>query len=131
MGAWLWLASATGALAAVATGFWLWLRLSGRREHARALAGFVPDFLVLSTRLVRDPRVPLRFKLLLVLLAGYLASPLDLLPGSPLDDALVAAFVLRLVLRGNAGLAAEHWPGPQPSLALVLRLTGARGSTLG
>jgi uncharacterized membrane protein YkvA (DUF1232 family) len=42
-----------------------------------------------------------------------------------LDDALVVALVLRIVLRsaGRDRLAA-HWPGPAPSLAVVQRLAG-------
>jgi hypothetical protein len=45
----------------------------GERAHARALAGFIPDCIVLVTRLLRDPRVPRRHKLLLGALVGYLA----------------------------------------------------------
>ena len=56
----------------------------GRRSDARALAGFIPDCLVLVERLLRDPRVPRRRKLLLVLLVAYLAMPIDLVPTSSL-----------------------------------------------
>lgn len=124
MSVWLWLLVATGALVAVAAGFSVYLHFSDRREEARALAGFVPDLLVLATRLLRDRRVPWRRKALLVGLAAYLATPIDLIPGSPLDDALIALLVLPLVLRGNAALVEEHWPGPPSSLGLVLRLAG-------
>jgi uncharacterized membrane protein YkvA (DUF1232 family) len=41
-----------------------------------------------------------------------------------LDDALVVALVLRAVLRGaGRGLVREHWPGPERSLAVLLRLS--------
>jgi uncharacterized membrane protein YkvA (DUF1232 family) len=99
----------------------LWL---GRTEDARALAGFVPDCIVLFTRLVRDPRVSLARKVLLVLMVAYLATPIDLIPGSALDDALLAAVVLRMVLRGSGTLVEEHWPGPRSSLNVLLRLAG-------
>jgi MYXO-CTERM domain-containing protein len=46
------------------------LLVAGRRESARALAGFVPDCAILCSRLLRDPRVPRRRKALLVALAG-------------------------------------------------------------
>jgi hypothetical protein len=46
------------------------LVIAGRRESARALAGFIPDCVVLCSRLLRDPRVPGRKKALLVALAG-------------------------------------------------------------
>jgi uncharacterized membrane protein YkvA (DUF1232 family) len=103
------------------------LLLAGRREAARALAGFIPDCLVLGRRLLRDPRVPRRRKLLLMFLIGYLALPFDLVPDfipvvGLIDDAIVAALLLRLVLR-SAGpdLLREHWPGPPTSLDALLR----------
>ncbi len=106
------------------------LMIAGRRESARALAGFVPDCVVLMRRLIADQRVARRYKLLLVATAGYLAFPIDLVPDfipivGQLDDAIVVALVLRVVLRaGGPGLLEEHWPGPQASLAVVLRLAG-------
>jgi FkbM family methyltransferase len=98
------------------------------REHARALAGLVPDCLVLVGRLLRDSRVPRRRKFLLVLLLGYFAMPIDPIPDlipvvGQLDDMLVFAFVLRRFLRaGGEPLVRQHWPGPDVSLRLVLRL---------
>jgi uncharacterized membrane protein YkvA (DUF1232 family) len=105
------------------------LVLAGRRDSARALAGFIPDCIVLCSRLLRDPRVPRRKKLLLVALAGYLALPFDLVPdfipvAGQLDDVIIVALVLRIFLRGGGErLVREHWPGPDNTLALVLRLT--------
>jgi uncharacterized membrane protein YkvA (DUF1232 family) len=53
----------------------------GRRlAAARELAVFAPDLARLVVRLARDPRVPRRAKLSLVLLACYLALPFDLIP---------------------------------------------------
>ena len=100
------------------------LIVAGRRPSARDLARFIPDCIVLVSRLLRDPRVPLRHKLLLGALAGYLAMPFDLVPdfipvAGHLDDVLVAFFTLRAVLKGNAELLHEHWPGPASSLALL------------
>jgi uncharacterized membrane protein YkvA (DUF1232 family) len=97
----------------------------GRRSDARALAGFIPDCIVLVRRLLGDPRVPRRLKLALALLVAYLALPIDLVPdfipvAGQLDDAILVALVLRLLVRGSgAGLLREHWPGPERSLALV------------
>ena len=102
--------------------------IAGRPESARARAGFIPDCIVLCSRLLRDPRVPRRKKALLVALTGYLALPFDLVPdfipvAGQLDDVLVAALALRYALRaGGPQLIREHWPGPDSSLALVLRL---------
>jgi uncharacterized membrane protein YkvA (DUF1232 family) len=102
---------------------------AGRRTDARALAGFIPDCVLLVKRLLGDPRVPRRRKLLLVLLIAYLALPIDLVPdfipvAGQLDDAILVALVLRMVLRsGGEALLREHWSGPERSLELVRRLT--------
>ena len=99
-----------------------------RFVRLRALALFIPDCVVLVKRLLADPRVPRRRKLLLGALAGYLALPFDLIPDfipviGLLDDAIVVAWVLRRVLRaGDRELLAEHWPGPENSLAVVSRI---------
>ena len=106
------------------------LVLAGRRTDARALAGFIPDCLVLVRRLLRDPAVPRRRKLLLALLLGYLASPIDLVPdfvpvAGQADDAVVVALVLRALVRGGGPeLVRRHWPGPERSLEALLRLAG-------
>jgi uncharacterized membrane protein YkvA (DUF1232 family) len=126
----LWLLISLGIVAI----FWLALvvalLLLGRREEARALATFIPDCIVLVSRLLADARVPRRRKLLLVGLVGYLSLPFDLIPdfipiAGQLDDVLVVAFVLRRFLRaGGEPLVREHWPGPETSLRLVLRAAG-------
>lgn len=111
------------------------LLVAGRRVAARAVAGFIPDCLVLLRRLLGDERVPPRRKLVLVVLAGYLAMPLDLVPdfipvAGQLDDAIVAALALRYALRaGGPQLLREHWPGPECSCEVVLRLAYGRAAT--
>ena len=105
------------------------LALAGRRSDAAALARFIPDCVVLVRRLVGDPHVPGRVRLLLVLALGYVVFPLDLVPdfipvAGQLDDAIVLALVLRQVVRAaGPAIVREHWPGPARSLAVVLRLT--------
>src|SRR5690348_12515295 len=103
------------------------LVILGRRGDARALAGFIPDCVVLAKRLLRDPRVPRGRKLLLVPLVVYLASPIDLVPdfipvAGQLDDAIVVALVLPSIVRsGGDELLSELWPGPQRSLDVIRR----------
>src|SRR5581483_1088096 len=129
---WLALLLAMAAVLALWATLVVVLLVVGRRTAARALAGFVPDCVVLVGRLLRDPRVPRRRKLLLYGLVAYLALPFDLVPdfvpvAGQLDDAVVVALVLRSFLRSGGGpLVREHWPGPERSLALILRLTRAR-----
>ncbi len=128
---WTWLLLSLGIIALCWLALVAALLILGRREEARALATFIPDCIVLVSRLLTDERVPVRSKLLLAALVGYLALPFDLVPdfipvAGQLDDVLVVAFVLRRFLRsGGEPLVREHWPGPETSLRLVLRAAGA------
>ena len=103
---------------------------AGRREDARALAGFIPDCLVLVTRLARDRRVSRVRRAVLFIVLGYLAFPIDLVPDflpgiGHLDDAVLLGLALRLVVHGGGSdLVRQAWPGPQASLTLVLRAAG-------
>jgi uncharacterized membrane protein YkvA (DUF1232 family) len=107
------------------------LIVAGRRGNAREVARFVPDCVVLVRRLLGDPRVPRRHKLLLGLVVGYLALPFDLVPdfipvAGHLDDVLVVMLALRAVLAGSGSdLLRQHWRGPESSFAIVLRFAGA------
>jgi uncharacterized membrane protein YkvA (DUF1232 family) len=128
---WIWPVVSLAAIALVWAGLVIGLVIAGRREGARALASFIPDCIVLLSRLLRDDRVPRRRKLLLAGLVGYLALPFDLVPdfipvAGQLDDVIVVAFVLRRFLRsGGDELVREHWPGPERSLRLVMKLAGS------
>jgi uncharacterized membrane protein YkvA (DUF1232 family) len=121
---------AGAAALALYAAFVLVLAIAGRGSQARAVAGFVPDCAVLLGRLARDPRVSRRRKAVLALVAAYLAMPLDLVPdfipvAGQLDDAILVALALRSLIRtGGADLVRAHWPGPQSSLAVVLRVAG-------
>jgi uncharacterized membrane protein YkvA (DUF1232 family) len=129
---WTWLLVGIAVLAVVYAAFVVALVLAGRRGEARTLATFIPDCIVLVSRLARDPRVPRRRKLILVALLGYLALPFDLVPdfipvAGQLDDAVIVALALRyLVQSGGEPLIRELWPGPEQSLALILRLARPR-----
>jgi uncharacterized membrane protein YkvA (DUF1232 family) len=120
---------AVGVLLAYAA-FVVAMIVAGRRGVARDVVRFIPDCVALVRDLLRDPRVPRRHKRLLGLLVGYLALPFDIVPdfipvAGHLDDALMVALALRVVLRGSSELVREHWRGPESSLAVVLRFAGA------
>lgn len=131
---WAWFLVGIGALLAVYAVLVIWLLALGRRGDASALVTFIPDCVVLVTRLAREPRVPRRRKLLLLALVGYLLLPFDLIPdfvpvAGQLDDAIIVALVLRHFVRaGGEPLMRELWPGPEESLALILRLVGKAGA---
>ena len=131
---WAWVLVAFAASFLVYASFVCWLAPSGRRNDARALASFIPDCVVLVSRLARDDRVSRRRKLILLALVAYLALPFDLVPdfipvAGQLDDAIVVALVLRHFVRaGGEPLIRDLWPGPDQSLALILRFTRPRGA---
>jgi uncharacterized membrane protein YkvA (DUF1232 family) len=103
---------------------------AGRREDARALAGFIPDCVVMVWRLARDERISRPRRAILFLVLGYLALPIDLVPDflpgiGQLDDAVLLGLALRVVVRGSGTeMVREAWPGPEASLTLVLRAAG-------
>ena len=110
---------------------------AGRRDDARALAGFIPDCIVLVGRLARDRRISRVRRGLLFVVLAYLAFPLDLVPdflpvAGQLDDAVLLALALRVLARGaNAEMIRGAWPGPEASLNVVLRAAGLHGNGAG
>jgi uncharacterized membrane protein YkvA (DUF1232 family) len=104
------------------------LLLAGRRTAAREVAALLPNLLRLFKGLVRDPRVPRGSKALLLFGAAWVASPIDLIPEfipvlGPLDDAVVAALILRHLLRAaGRDVVAQHWRGDPATLDRLIRL---------
>lgn len=108
--------------------FVLALYAAGKRTEARTISGFIPDCIVLFKNLMRDKQVSGKYKVVLILLIGYLALPVDLVPdfipiAGQLDDAIIVALVLHFILKGTGTeLAVKHWPGPGSSLNMLLKL---------
>lgn len=117
---------------AVAVGLWLLaillLYAFGRRSAARELATLIPNLVILFRGLLRDERVPRSSKLWLGFAVAWFISPIDLIPEflpviGPLDDAIVAALVLRHVLkRTDRSVLADHWRGGSDTLDKIIRL---------
>jgi uncharacterized membrane protein YkvA (DUF1232 family) len=95
----------------------------------RDLAAFIPDCVTTVRRLRKDPRVPRRAKIAVIIAGLWVASPIDLIPEfipviGPLDDIVVVALCLRYAGRQvprDVLLAA--WAG-EPRL--IERLLGQR-----
>jgi uncharacterized membrane protein YkvA (DUF1232 family) len=108
------------------------LLLAGRRSQAREFITFLPNLVLLFKDLVRDRRVPRSSKMLLVVGALWFASPIDLIPEfipvvGPFDDAIVAALIIRRVLKvAGEKVVRDHWRGSSEALRLLLRLSGVR-----
>ena len=108
------------------------LSLAGRRAAAREMAAFLPNLALLFKGLIGDPRVPKGSKVLLLFGAAWIASPIDLIPEfipfiGPLDDAVVAALILRHLMK-SAGeeIMASYWRGDPSTLQRLLGLSGGR-----
>ena len=119
------LAVAVGLLVAS----WTLLILLARRLPPgilRDLAAFIPDCVTTVRRLRRDPRVPRRAKVAVVLAGIWVASPIDLIPEflpviGPLDDIVVVALVLRYAARSvPREVLLEAWPGNPDLLKKLL-----------
>lgn len=71
--------------------------------HREPYAGFIHlrnrRKLTFFRLLLQDQRIPLYIKVLSLLVAVYLVSPIDLLPGVILDDIALALLVLVLIVR--------------------------------
>lgn len=95
------------------------------QTQLKEYALLLPRLLRLLWRLTRDPRVPARSKALLFILAGYLASPIDLIPdfipgAGQLDDIVIAAVALDNMLnRVPADIVRSHWDGDEDILDVV------------
>ncbi len=104
------------------------LAVAGRRSAARELATLLPNLVVLFHGLLRDPRVSRGSKALVWFAVVWVVSPIDLIPefipiAGPLDDAVVAALVLRHVLRrSGADVVGDHWRGNPATLDRILDL---------
>lgn len=124
-----WLIGLAGAVAGLLTSWALLVLLARRLPPGilRDLAAFIPDCLTTVRRLRRDPRVPRRARVAIVLAGLWLASPIDLIPEflpviGPLDDIVVVALALRYAGRlVPRPVLLEAWPG-EPRL--LLRLLG-------
>jgi len=114
---------------------WALLILLARRLPPgimRDLAAFIPDCVTTVRRLRKDPRVPRRAKIAVLIAGLWVASPIDLIPEflpviGPLDDIVVVALALRYAGRQvprEVLLAA--WPGER---RLIERLLGPTRTT--
>lgn len=92
----------------------------------KELAGFLPACLTTVRRLRKDPRVPRRAKVAVLLAGLWLLSPIDLLPEflpivGPLDDILVVALALRYAARSvPRTVLLDAWPADPRLLERLL-----------
>ena len=98
----------------------------GWREVSMEAVLLIPNLVKLLMRLMRDPRVPIRRKVLVGAVIVYVVSPIDLIPDfivgfGKLDDIVVLSVAINHLMAGaEATIVEEHWDGSVDSLDLVL-----------
>jgi uncharacterized membrane protein YkvA (DUF1232 family) len=89
----------------------------GLKARMRSFLMFLPNMVLLLSRLLRDRRVPVAEKALFVAAIVYVISPLDFIPDifpfiGQIDDIYVVSLVLlRLVNRTDEHIVRQHWSG--------------------
>jgi len=108
---------------------WLLLMVLARRlppGAAKELAAFLPDCVTTVRVLRRDPRVPRRAKVAVVVAGLWVLSPIDLIPEfvpiiGPLDDIIVVALLLRYAARTvPRQVILDAWPGDARTMERLL-----------
>jgi uncharacterized membrane protein YkvA (DUF1232 family) len=98
----------------------------------RDLAAFIPDCVTAVRRLRKDPRVPRRARIAIVIAGIWVASPIDLIPEfipviGPLDDIVVVALALRYAGRQvPREVLMAAWPGEPRLLERLLGPSAGR-----
>lgn len=95
------------------------------RRRMKNLLLFIPNLILLCGRLMVDPRVPAKERLLVAGAIIYAIMPLDLIPDmlpfiGQVDDAyLIGLTLLRLMSTTDPKLVREHWRGGGDIVELV------------
>lgn len=98
---------------------------SSARRVLHELTMFLPNFVVLLKRLMTDPRVPRRSKMMVGATILYLVSPIDVIPDfipglGQLDDVVLAVLALHSLLnRVDEDVILEHWQGDEDVIRMV------------
>jgi uncharacterized membrane protein YkvA (DUF1232 family) len=85
----------------------------------------IPNVIVLLIRLLADPRVSTRRKVLLGAVIAYAASPLDVIPDfliglGHLDDLILLSLATDRLLRSvDEEIVLEHWEGTVDGLDVI------------
>jgi uncharacterized membrane protein YkvA (DUF1232 family) len=102
------------------------------RPPSDLITRFVTEFTNIAKllmRLIRDPRVPQRNKVLAGGIAAYLVLPMDFIPDwipgiGQLDDMVMLALAVDLLVNNVPNeVVAEHWDGDPGMLEMVRGIT--------
>ena len=106
------------------------------RRRMKNLLLFIPNLVLLCGRLIIDPRVPAKERLLVAGAIIYAVIPLDLIPDmlpfvGQIDDAyLISLTLLRLMSNTDPKIVREHWNGGGDIVELVGSMAGIAAKLL-
>jgi len=106
------------------------------RRRMKNLLLFIPNLILLCGRLIIDPRVPAKERLLVAGAIIYAVIPLDLIPDmlpfvGQVDDAyLISLTLLRLMSNTDPKIVREHWNGGGDIVELVGSMAGIAAKLL-
>lgn len=96
-----------------------------RQELALEAVMLLPNVVKLLSRLLRDRRVPIRRKVFIAAVLGYVISPVDLIPDfvigiGKLDDIVLVSLAIDHLMSGaGEEIVTEYWDGTEDGLDLV------------
>ena len=99
-------------------------------ELVKEAAAVVPQLISMVYRLLRDPSVPVRRKVLSAVALGYVVSPIDLVPDvipvlGQIDDLIMLALAVHLLIESvPEETQAAYWDGGDDALELVRAILG-------
>ena len=106
------------------------------RRRMKNFLLFIPNLILLCGRLIIDPRVPAKERLLVAGAIIYAVIPLDLIPDmlpfvGQIDDAyLISLTLLRLMSNTDPKIVREHWNGGGDIVELVGSMAGIAAKLL-
>ncbi|MFC1558350.1 YkvA family protein [candidate division KSB1 bacterium] len=97
-----------------------------------------PDIFMLLLRLLKDDRVPLKYKGIVTAAVTYFISPIDIIPEALVgpfgytDDIIIAVMVLNKIINETSEeVVVENWSGKGNILALIQNILTISNSILG
>ena len=96
-----------------------------RQDLALEAVMLLPNVAKLLSRLMGDRRVPIRRKVFIGAVLGYVLSPIDLIPDfvigiGKLDDIILVSLAIDHLMSGaEEEIVREHWDGSEDGLDLI------------
>ncbi len=89
----------------------------------------LPDLVILIVRLLTEKRIPMRFRIFIGSIIGYLILPIDIIPDfipfiGYIDDLLIVVFGLNTILNDvDPEVLEYHWSGEKNLLLSIREIT--------